>query len=55
MSKPVVQRTRKMNCLFSLSLAQSFYLFKPAVDATKNAVGASGVSDIKMQVIFVRR
>lgn len=54
-SKPAAQRFRKMNCLFSLSLAQSFYPFKAAVDATKTAVEAYGTSHIKMQVIFVRR
>jgi hypothetical protein len=54
-SRPVTQRLRKMNCLFSLSLAQSVYPFKAAVEATKSAVEAYSRTDIKMQVIFVRR
>jgi hypothetical protein len=55
MPRPAKQRTGKMNCLFSLSFAQSVYPFKAAVEASKTAVEAYSRSDIKMQVIFVRR
>jgi hypothetical protein len=48
-------RMRKMNCLFSLSLAQSFYPFKAAIEATQTAVEAYNRSDIKLQIIFSRR
>ncbi len=50
-----MQRVRKTNCLFSLSLAQSFYPFKPAIEATETAVEAYNRSDIKLQIIFTRR
>ena len=49
------QRPGKMNCLFSLSFAQSVYPFKAAVEANKTAVESYSRSEIKIQAIFVRR
>jgi hypothetical protein len=53
--RPAKQRVGKMNCLFSFSFAQSVYPFKAAIETSKTAVEAYRRSDIKMQVIFVRR
>jgi hypothetical protein len=55
MPRPAKQRVGKMNYLFSLSFAQSVYPFKAAIEPSKTAVEAYRRSDIKMQIIFVRR
>jgi hypothetical protein len=49
------QQKGRLNCLLAFSFAQSVYPFKAAVEATKTAVEAYNSSDIKMQIIFVRR
>jgi hypothetical protein len=49
------QQKGRLNCLLAFSFAQSVYPFKAAVDASKAAVDAYNSSDIKMQLIFVRR
>jgi hypothetical protein len=49
------QQNGRLNCLLAFSFAQSVYPFKAAVEASKPAVQAYNSSDIKMQLIFVRR
>jgi hypothetical protein len=44
-----------LNCMLSLSFAQSVYPFKAAIETSETAVEAYRRSDIKMQIIFVRR
>lgn len=49
--RPAMQQPKKINCLFSLSVAQTFPS-KMALDATKVTTGVFNRSDIKLQIIF---
>lgn len=53
--RPAKQQQKRFSCLFALSLAQTVYLYKPAVDATKIAIDTYNKLDFKLQVIFTRR
>jgi hypothetical protein len=50
-----ISQLQKINCLFTLSLAQTVYPAKTAVEATKSAVEMYSKSDIRLQIIFVKR
>lgn len=51
MRRPAMQQPKKINCLFSLSVAQTVPS-KMAPGATKTTTGVFNRSDIKLQIIF---
>lgn len=55
MPRQAIKHKGGMNCLLSLSFAQSVYPSKAAVEANKTAVESYTRSEIKMQAIFVSR
>jgi hypothetical protein len=55
MPRPATQRTKKFNCLFSLSCAQAVYPSITAIGATKAVTEAYSKTDCKLQIIFSTR
>ncbi|THU40877.1 helix-hairpin-helix domain-containing protein [Niastella caeni] len=55
MPRQVKQHSKKFNCLFSLSFAQTVYPSKPAVEAMEDAIEAYNKADFKLQIIFTKR
>lgn len=54
-ARRTTQQSKKINCLISLSCAQSVYPSKTAIEATENAVEAYNRADYKLQIIFGMR
>jgi hypothetical protein len=51
-SRRSMQQLKKVNCLFSLSVAQSIYPSKTVIEAAKTSMETYNRSDIKLQMIF---
>jgi hypothetical protein len=49
------QQSRKLNCFFSLSVAQTLYPSQPTIETTKAFSKAYNRLDTKLQIIFTRR
>jgi hypothetical protein len=53
--RSVMQQPRKLNCLFSLSVAQTLYPSKAPIEINKALSEAYNRLDTKFQIIFTRR